>query len=240
MGRGRVAGSNFAAMIEPATYTFLRQLAANNDRDWFAANKQRYEASRHNVAEFSDELIQRLKRTDLISTENGKKSLFRIYRDVRFSKNKDPYKTSIAGSYTRDGRARRGGYYFQFSPTENLVGGGFYGIERDDLQRIREELGADAGAMRAIIEAPAFRRLYGELRGERLKTSPRGYPNDHPAIDLLRYKQFYAGREFSEREVTSAGFIDLAEETLLGLRPFFDYFSEVLTTDANGQSLLAH
>ncbi len=226
------------AKIKPHTYAFLRDLAAHNDRDWFNANKQAYEAARGNVAEFSHELLERLRKTDVISTENGKKSLFRIYRDVRFSKNKQPYKTNIAGSYTRDGRQRRGGYYFSFSPADNVIGGGFYGIERDDLKRIREQLGGDAGAMRSILGAEDFRRRFGQLRGEQLKTAPQGFERDHPAIDLLRYKQFYASRTFTEAEVLDPAFIDRAEEVLLGLRPFFDYFSEVLTTDANGESLI--
>lgn len=224
--------------INKSTFTFLRQLAANNDRTWFEEHREAYDAARENVAAFAQELLDRLGKTDVLSTESGKKSLFRIYRDVRFSKNKLPYKTNIAGSFTRDGRQRRGGYYFSLSPTENIVGGGFYGMERDDLKRVREELGADAGAMRDVLSAEPFGRLYGTLRGEQLKTAPQGYPRDHPNIDLLRYKQFYASREFTEREVLSAEFTDLAEEALLGLRPFFDYFSEVLTTDANGVSLL--
>ena len=224
--------------IDKSTYTFLRQLAAHNDRGWFEEHRGQYEAARENVASFAQELLDRLSKTDVISTENGKKSLFRIYRDVRFSKNKLPYKTNFAGSFTRDGKQRRGGYYFHLSPQENMVGGGFYGIERHDLKRIREELGGDAGAVREILAENNFRRLYGELRGERLRTAPQGYATDHPNIDLLRYKQFYAARDFTEQEVLSAQFIDLAEEALLGLRPFFAYFSEVLTTDANGESML--
>ncbi|NJB86327.1 uncharacterized protein (TIGR02453 family) [Lewinella marina] len=226
------------SVIHKSTYDFLRDLAANNDRDWFNAHKDRYTAARDNVADFAKALLQRLGHHDVISTESGRKSLFRIYRDVRFSKNKDPYKTNIAGSFTRDGRQRRGGYYFTFSPAHNLVGGGFYGIERDDLKRIREELGADAGAMRDIVNAPEFVRLFGTLRGEQLKTAPQGFPRDHPDIDLLRYKQFYAAREFTEAEVLAPDFLDRAEEVILGLRPFFDYFSEILTTDANGESIL--
>ncbi len=224
--------------IQRSTYDFLRQLAANNDRDWFAEHKANYEAARENVAEFAEELLERLRKTDVLSTQNGRKSLFRIYRDVRFSKNKQPYKTNIAGYFERDGLSRRGGYYFTFSPEETRLGGGFYGIERDDLKRIRQELGADAGTMRDILSDAEFRRQFGELQGDQLKTSPQGYPRDHPNIDLLRYKQFYATRKFTEAEVLEPAFIDRAEEALLALRPFFDYFSEVLTTDANGESLL--
>ncbi len=226
------------AVIQKSTYNFLRGLAATNDRNWFEENRAAYDAARENVAGFADELLERLRKTDVISTESGKKALFRIYRDVRFSKNKLPYKTNIAGSFTRDGLQRRGGYYFTLSPGGNMVGGGFYGLERDDLKRIREELGADAGEMRQLLGAKSFQRLFGELRGEQLKTAPAGYSKDHPDIDLLRYKQFYAGRDFTETEVLAPDFLERAEEVVLGLRPFFDYFSDVLTTDANGENLV--
>ena len=225
------------ARIHAATYAFLRDLSAHNDRDWFNDQRERYEAARANVADFADELLRRLQRSDVLSTENGRKSLFRIYRDVRFSADKRPYKTNIAGSFTRDGHQRRGGYYFSLSPDQNMVGGGFYGMERDDLLRIRQELAQSAGEMRSILTDRAFVQQLGTLRGEQLKTAPQGYPRDHPDIDLLRHKQFYAAREFSETEVLAPDFIDRAEAALLALRPFFDYFSAVLTTDANGEPL---
>ena len=227
-----------SSMLSPTTYHFLADLSRHNDRDWFNAHRADYEAARDDVASFADTLLERLRTTDVISTENGKKALYRIYRDVRFSKDKRPYKTHFAGTFTRDGRQRRGGYYFSLGPGNTFVGGGFYGMERDDLRRVREELGADAGEMRAITGAASFTRLYGGLRGEQLKTAPQGFPRDHPNIDLLRYKQFYAVRQFTDAEALAPDFVDRAEEALLGLRPFFDYFSDVLTTDANGESIL--
>ncbi len=189
------------ARIDKSTYTFLRQLAAHNDRTWFEEHRRDYEAAQEDVAAFAQELLDRLSRTDVISTENGKKALFRIYRDVRFSKSKVPYKTNFAGGFTRDGRQRRGGYYFHLSPSESIVGGGFYDIEREDLKRIREELGADAGAMCEVLADANFRRLYGSLRGDQLKTSPPGLPygpSEHRSATLqavLRRPRLYrAGR----------------------------------------------
>jgi|AntRauTorckE5430_2_1112549.scaffolds.fasta_scaffold00297_6 uncharacterized protein (TIGR02453 family) len=231
------------SQIKKATLTFLRQLAKNNDREWFATNKPKYEAAQENVADFADALLGRLRESDVLATENGKKSLYRIYRDVRFSKNKDPYKVNIAGSFERDGKLRRGGYYFHLVPSGihdnfmngTVIGGGFYGIERDDLKRVREEIAADATDLREIIGAPDFVRVFGELQGEKLKTAPQGYPKDHPNIDLLRYKNYYAFREFNDEEVLSANFLDLSHEALLTLRPFFDLFTDILTTDANGE-----
>jgi len=224
--------------IKKSTLTFLKDLSKNNDREWFKENKTRYEAGRENVAEFAHVLLSRMNETDVLSTENGKKSLFRIYRDVRFSKNKDPYKTNYAGQFVRDGKLRRGGYYYNISPVgewRSFIGGGFYGMEKDDLKRMREELAVDASELRAIIADKDFVRIFGKLQGEQLKTAPRGYAKDHENIDLLRYKQFYAGRNFTDKEVLSENFIDQAHEAMLALRPFFDHFTEVLTTDANGE-----
>ncbi|MEM6396917.1 MAG: DUF2461 domain-containing protein [Bacteroidota bacterium] len=225
--------------IKKATLSFLKDLKENNDRDWFQANKPRYEAARENVAEWTQALMNKLSESDDIETLSGKKALFRIYRDVRFSKNKSPYKTNIAGHLTRASKLRRGGYYFSIVPGgETVIGGGFYGIERDDLKRIREELSADGDPMREIMSDTKFVDQFGEMLGEQLKTAPKGYDREHPNIDLLRYKQFYAFRSFTDQEVTSEAFLDEAHEAMLALRPFFDYFSEVLTTNANGEIIV--
>ena len=232
--------------IQAATLDFLSDLAANNDRDWFQDNKSRYEAARENVAAFSQEILDRLREHDQLETENGKKSLYRIYRDVRFSKNKLPYKTNFAGGYKCDGKLRRGGYYFHIVPEgiendwtdQTVVGGGFYGPERDDLKRLREELAADGDTLREIISDKDFVRVFGELQGDKLKTAPKGYPKDHPNIDLLRYKNYYAFRDISRKQLLSAAAPDLFVEAFLTLRPFFDYFSDVLTTDANGELIV--
>ncbi|PHI21053.1 TIGR02453 family protein [Lewinellaceae bacterium SD302] len=224
--------------IQKSTIDFLRQLAKNNDREWFNANKPTYEKARENVAEFAQSLMDRINQDDLLETQNGKKSLFRIYRDVRFSKNKAPYKTSLSGRFRREGKLRRGGYYYHLEPGDFVIGGGFYGMEKHDLKRMRQELDQDGDTLRGIMAAPAFKEQFGVMRGEQLKTAPQGYPKDHENIDLLRYKQFYAFRNFTEKEVLSAGFLDEAHAAVVALRPFFDYFTDVLTTDANGELMV--
>lgn len=224
--------------IVQSTLDFLQQLAQNNERSWFDAHKKEYEAARENVATWADEVHRLLSQSDVLETPSGKKALFRIYRDVRFSKNKAPFKTNIAGYFERAGKMNRGGYYFSISPEEVIVGGGFYEPAKEDLQRIREELAFDGSRMRSIISASDFQATYGQLLGEQLKTAPQGYPKDHPEIELLRYKQFYAMRSFSQTETLSADFAQQAAASFRALRPFFDYFSEVLTTDANGEPLV--
>ena len=120
----------------------------------------------------------------------------------------------------------------------SVAAGGFYNPERDDLKRIREELAADGSEFLAIVDDPDFKRVFGEMSGDQLKTAPQGYPRDHENIDLLRYKNFYAYRKFTDAEVLSDGVVDLYLEAFLTVRPFFDYFSDVLTTDANGEAVV--
>ncbi|OAV42861.1 DUF2461 domain-containing protein [Lewinella sp. 4G2] len=230
--------------IKKSTLQFIKDLHRNNNRDWFAENKPRYEAAHENMIEFAAELLDRLSKTDVLVEQNGKKVLQRIYRDIRFSKDKRPYKRSMSGSFTRDGKLRRGGYFFQIKPEANweegdwmpssCCGGGFYNPERDDLKRLRDELATDSSELRAIIADKDFVRVFGELMGDKLKTAPKGFPKDHENIDLLRYKNFVAMRRFTDKEVLSADYLDLNHEALLTVRPFFDYFTDVLTTDGNG------
>ena len=235
------------AKIKKSTLTFLKQLSKNNDRDWFKERKSKYEAARANVEEFTQALLDKLSETDVLEEQTGRKAMHRIYRDTRFSKDKTPYKINLSASFTRDGKMRRGGYYFHVTPdglregdfaSGSVAAGGFYNPEREDLKRIREELAADGSELRAIVADNEFIRVFGEMRGDQLKTSPKGYDREHENIDLLRYKNFYALRKFTEAEVLSAEYLDLNLEAYLTVRPFFDYFSDVLTTDANGERIV--
>lgn len=224
--------------ISKSDFNFLTQLEKNNDRDWFTANKNVYQASLENIISFADELLVKLNRHDVIETLNGKKSLYRIYRDVRFSKDKSPYKTHWAGGYTRASKERRGGYYFQIAPNNNtFIAGGFWAPNKDDLQRIREEIAIDDQELREILTDKLFVKTFHSLEGEQLKSAPKGFDKDHKAIDLLRFKQFIFTKNFSDEEVLSPNFADKVDETFKAMRPFFDYMSDVLTTDINGESI---
>jgi uncharacterized protein (TIGR02453 family) len=224
--------------IEAATLDFLRDLRRNNNRDWFGTHKNRYLAARTNMEEFVTALLARMQEIDVIETPSAKKSLFRIYRDIRFSKDKTPYKINMGGSLRRAGAERRGGYYYSIQPGgESVIGGGFYGPAREDLLRIRQEIAADAQPLRDILADPRFREFYGELTGDRLKTAPKGFDRDHPDIDLLRYKHFIAMRKCGDAEVTAPDYLDRIVDGWQRLRPFFDYMSVVLTTDENGVPL---
>ena len=225
-------------VIPASAFAFLKLLKKNNDRDWFAKNKERFTKEQEAIISFLDCLLPEMNKHDVIENENGKKSLYRIYRDVRFSKDKAPFKTHFGGSLRRATKARRGSYYFHIEPGNCFAGGGFWEPSPEDLKRIRDEFSADPDAVRKILKAKTFKSYFGELYGEQLKTTPKGFQPDDPAIDLLRYKQFAVIRKFSDAEVLSPSFLKELNATFKAMRPFLDYMSDVLTTDINGESLL--
>lgn len=221
--------------IPASTLKFLTDLRANNNRPWFTEHKERYQTEHAYMVEFAEHLMARMNQHDVLEPMTGKKSLFRIYRDTRFSKDKTPYKGHFSGTMKRATVLRRGGYYYHIEPNGgSLVAGGFWGPNSADLKRIREELAADAAPMRKIIADPVFIKTFGELKGDQLKTAPKGFDRDHPNIDLIRYKQYVLIRNFSDAEVQQADFMDKVVDTYLHMRPFLNYMTEVLTTDSNG------
>lgn len=220
--------------IKQDTLQFLKDLKAHNDRDWFNTHKELYLAHYAQVEQFADALLHEMNRHDVIETPTGRKSLHRIYRDTRFSKEKTPYKTNWSGNFKRASKLRRGGYYFHIEPGNSFVAGGFWGPEPVDLKRIRDEFAYDAAPLRKILKSKAFTSYFGSLQGEQVRTTPRGYSADDPAIDLIRYKQFLLIRHFTDREVLAGDFVKQVNDTFKAMRPFFDYMSHVLTTDVNG------
>ncbi len=220
-----------ATHIASSTLQFLKELQVNNNREWFNKNKDRYIAAKDDVKAFGEALQTAMEEHDEIESMK----VFRIYRDVRFSKNKAPYKNHLSGFLVRATKWRRGGMYFHFEPGGNsMVGGGFWSPSSPDLARIRQDIAADDSYLRKIIKEPVFISHFATLDGTQLKTAPKGYPKDHKAIDLLRYKQFLISEHFKDKEVTSKGYLDKVVASFVAMRPFFDYMSDVLTTDANG------
>ena len=224
--------------IQPSNLEFLKQVKKNNNRDWFNTHKEKYLIEHSNLVAFSDVLLAEMNKHDVIETPSGKKCLHRIYRDTRFSKEKTPYKTNWSGSFKRATKSRRGGYYFHIEAGNSFIAGGFWGPDPKDLKRIRDEIAYDATPLRKILKSKSFISTFGQLQGEQIKTTPKGFDADSPAIDLLRYKQYIVMKEFTDKEVLSDNFMKQANETFKAMRSFFDYMSEVLTTDVNGISVL--
>ena len=153
---------------------FLKKIETNNNRDWFHANKDEYVTAHEGVISFADKLLENINKHDNILTVSGKKSLFRIYRDVRFSKNKTPYNIHWSGGFKRATDLLRGGYYFRLEHGSFIVGGGFWGPNPKDLKRIREEIDFNAEEFRRIFNQKDFIKTFGKLEGEEVKTSPKG------------------------------------------------------------------
>ena len=222
-------------VIPASSLAFLKALKKNNNRDWFNKNKERFLKEQESIAGFAEALLALLNMHDMIETPSGKKSLHRIYRDTRFSANKTPYKTNWSGSFKRAAKHRRGGYYFHIEPGNSFIAGGFFGPVPEDIKRIRDDIAFDATSLRKIINSKTFVATFGELRGEQLKTTPKGFDAADSAIDLLRYKQFIVKRNFTDEQVLDDSFLKEANQTFKNMRPFFDYMSEVLSADVNGR-----
>lgn len=225
-------------LITKSTLQFLKELEQNNQRDWFSENKDKYVKAQQNIGDFADALIKAMNKHDRIENESGKKSLFRIYNDVRFSKEKSPYNARFAFSLQRATKARRGGYYVHIKPAKCYLACGFFGPNSEDLKRIREDISDNYSTWKRLLNQKGIQKNFGEMRGQKVITAPRGYAKDHPAIELLKYKQFIFRHEFKDAEVHSADFLNKVNELFISIRPIFNYMSEVLTTDKNGLSLL--
>ena len=220
-------------MISKAELDFLSELQQNNNREWFSDNKKRFEKHQDAIKSFFGEINTEFGVKDSIE----KMQIHRIYRDVRFSKDKTPYKSNFSVSFDRTKPYLRGGYYLHIQPGASFVGGGFWEPNAADLKRIRKEFELDDSEIRAIISNKRFIETFGTLQGSELKTAPKDFDKEHKAIDLIRKKQYIVYRRFTDKEVTSANFKSEIINTFLAMRPFFDYMSDVLGTNLNGEPI---
>jgi uncharacterized protein (TIGR02453 family) len=222
--------------FEKSTFEYLQNLQKNNNRDWFAAEKETYLKAQQNAKDVFEAIHINLQKHDEIE----KSKIMRIYRDVRFSKDKTPYKAHFANSFSRLGKELRGGYFLRIRPGESFLAGGFWEPSKEDLFRIRKEIELDASDIKGILEDKNFKKYFGgkfESFND-LKTAPRGFNKEHPDVDLLRKKGFIATINFTDAEVLSSNFIEEVDEIYKALRPFFNLFSDVLTTNLNGETIV--
>lgn len=222
-----------APRFMPETLTFLRQLKEHNDRAWFRDHRDAYEAY---VKRPMVELIERLA-TDLPAiapdlVAHPRTSMYRIYRDTRFSPNKAPFKTHVAAIFPhRDLPKHEGaGLYVHVAADQVFIGGGLYRPQARQLQRLREHIATHGRRLRKLTGAPVFRRSFGELSGERLKRVPRGFPPDHEAADLLRLKQFLAGCQRTPEFATGPRFYHNLLTLFGTLAPVVHFLNESLAT----------
>ncbi|NNE67582.1 MAG: DUF2461 domain-containing protein, partial [Pyrinomonadaceae bacterium] len=186
--------------------TYLKKLQKNNNRDWFKANKDKYDAAREDFIVVVDKMIKGISRFDpALKDTRPEDCLFRIYRDIRFSKDKTPYKTQFGASMQPGGRnSGIPGYYVNIAPGNCFFAGGAYMPPGPELTKIRNHVAGDLKGFRRIVEAKKFKDLFGELSGDKLKTAPKGYPKDHEAIEYLRHKGFIAYNEKVSEKMASS------------------------------------
>jgi uncharacterized protein (TIGR02453 family) len=198
-----------APRFSAETLKFLRALKRNNRRDWFNAHRDEYDTYVHQpmtavIARLADDF--RAFAPELVASP--KVSMYRIYRDTRFSENKAPYKTHVAAVFPTRGLPKHegAGLYFHVSPEGVWIGGGMYSPQPPQLHAIREHIASNLKQLRAIVESPAFRRHVGTLGGDKLQRVPRGFPRDHEAAEYLKYRHFIAGAEFPAAFAASSKF----------------------------------
>lgn len=211
-------------------YPFLKLLSENNNRPWFEENRDAYEKAKSEAEELITRCITEIGKFEDLGDLKARQTMFRIYRDVRFSKNKDPFKKNFSSMISRDGkRAMTGfGYYVHFEPGESFMAAGVYEPSADQLARIRQEIDYNADDLRNVIENPDFAAVFGTMQGAQLKTAPKGYPKDHPEIDLLRYNQYYFTWKFSDGDILKPDFPEKLAVHCRKIRPFLEFLNRAL------------
>ena len=221
--------------LKKSTLNFLQQLSKNNNREWFNQHKGEYIQAKEIVEQFLDELIAKMNTHDEIETHSGKKCLYAVYKDVRFAKDKVPYNPFFSGYLRRAKPMLRGGYFIWIGPGSSRVACGFSYPNPADLKRIRLDINDNYAEWNKLLSLKSIRTNFGKMQGAQVKTSPRVFSSDHAAIELLRFKQYWFEHLFSDQEVLATDFLAIVNNKFKSIRPFFDYMSEVLTTDLNGE-----
>jgi uncharacterized protein (TIGR02453 family) len=216
--------------MESQTLHFLSLLAENNNREWFQENRKLYDAAKADMENLVGYLIGEVGKFQDLGNLQVKECLLRINRDIRFSKNKAPYKNNLSAGIGPGGKsAGKIDYYIQIQPgNQTFLGGGMWDVTTEQLGRFRQEIDYNADELKAIIEDPDFRSFFPEIHGESLKTMPKGYSKEHPEIELLKRKQLFFMHRFTDKEVSSK---DFGQKVLKGielLKPFTDYMNYVL------------
>ncbi len=218
-------------MINPSTIEFLKHLKKHNSKEWFDENRQHYSAAKDNYLDFVGEVLGRMKKIDdsLIDLE-PKQCVFRINRDVRFSKNKDPYKTNMGASFSKGGKkVQCAGYYFHLEPGESFIGGGFWMPMAPELNKIRQEIDYNFEAFSKIINKKKFKASFGSLNeSEKLTRPPKGYEAENPAIELLKLKSFVVMTAVRDNELTGKELANKVVDHFETMMPLVDFLNKAI------------
>ncbi|MBI5902422.1 MAG: DUF2461 domain-containing protein [Deltaproteobacteria bacterium] len=218
-------------MISKETFQFLKELRNNNNRDWFNANRERYQTANAEFEDFVNIAIAGVSRFDKgIAWVTAKDCIFRIYRDVRFSKDKAPYKTHLGAWIVKGGRKSHAeaGYYIHIEPDKSILAGGAHMPPPDWLRAIRGEIHNNGKEFKKIIGSDAFKEYFKEIEGEKLQRPPQGYDAGHPDIELLKQKSYLAVHKVNDNDVMSGDFAERCKEVFKALCPFNQFLNQAI------------
>lgn len=212
-------------------FAFLKELKKNNNKEWFTANKSRYEEIQEDLLGFVGAVLSKLEIIDKsLKGIQPKDCLFRIYKDVRFSKDKTPYKTGIGIYMKRGGKKFDGpGYYIHIEPGESFIGAGYYMPTPEHLFKIRDSIASNPDSIKKILSDKNYKKEFGsEFHGEKLKTVPRGFAKDHPDAELLKFKNYAVVKKLNDSDVFDKKFLDTCIQAFKAAYPFNNYIMDVI------------
>jgi len=220
-------------MLQPSTLRFLKDLKKHNNKEWFDSHRAQFDTAKKDFSEFIDEIIERHSKKDKsIKALTAKNCLFRINRDIRFSKDKSPYKTNFGASINQGGKKSIfAGYYFHCEPGEHFVGGGIWMPMPSEIKKIRQEIDYNFDEFKKIVGSKKFKSVYGELyRGEDIGLSkiPQGFEKDNPAGEYLKLKSWIAMRKLTDATVTSKDLMKKTLEAFETLQPMIEFINRAV------------
>lgn len=215
-------------MDNKALFDFLKKLKKNNHKDWFDANKKTYDGIRKEFLTFTDNILDGIRKFDPeIGDLEAKQCVFRINRDVRFSKDKSPYKTNFGASMNPGGKnSFHAGYYMHFEPGNSFIAGGMYMPDPANLARVRQEIDYNLEDFKKILAAKSFKQYFGKLGGEQLSRPPKGYEADNPAIEFLKHKSFLAWHKVDDSAVMSASYDQYVLKVFKSMYPLIQFLNQ--------------
>lgn len=215
-------------MLQKSALDFLKALKKNNNREWFEKNRDAYEAARQNVLDFAQQLITKMAtKNPALKGLEAKKCVMRIYRDIRFSKDKTPYKSNFAVSITPQGKIEyNAGFYLHIEPGKSFVAGGRFMPIPPALKAIRQEIEYHTKEFKSILNNKAFKKHFGTLSDMKLKTSPKGYAKDHPDLELFKYTSYIVEHSLDDKTVLSNKLIPTCTQSYTAMLPLLNFLNE--------------
>ena len=214
--------------IYKETFEFLQELAENNNKPWFDANKQRYITANSQMQDWLIDLFARIKDIDTLEITDPKRSMTRIYRDLRFSKDKTPYSPRMSAMLYRSKQELKCNFYVHIEPNNSFIGGGLYMPTSAQLKLIRDDIDYSAAGLKEVIAKKSFKDAFGTMTGEKLLRVPKGYAPDHKEAELLKMKQYLVMKNFKDDEISQENFTDKVLKIYKEALPLFFYLDRAL------------